>query len=213
MSTQDPPRGASLWLPDQPLVLASGSAVRAQMLRDAGIVTEVRPASIDERAVEAPLLAAGAGPAEIARALATAKARHVAGNLPGRWVLGADQVLFSDGVPLHKAKGAAAARVQLGHLSGRTHRLVSATALFHDRVLVCALADEAVMTMRDLDNAMLDRYLAAAGTGVLSSVGCYQLEGLGVHLFERIEGNHFTILGLPLLPLLAAMRKAGVVAA
>jgi septum formation protein len=213
MPATDLPGKSALWLPVQPLVLASGSAIRAQMLRHAGIPVEICPAAINERAVESPLLAQGQGPAEIALALARAKARQISCGHPARWVLGADQVLVVDGEFFHKPANEGAARTQLGRLSGRTHHLVSGAILMRDGICVSTVSDEASMTMRHLDNSMLDRYLAAAGDAALSSVGCYQVEGLGVHLFERIVGSHFTILGLPLLPLLAALRQAGVVAA
>jgi septum formation protein len=202
----------ALWLPDQPLILASGSSIRAQILRYAGITVEIRPATIDERTVEQPLLGQGLPHAEIALALAAAKACQVSLDHPARWVLGADQVLVADGELFHKPADAKAARAQLGRLSGQTHQLVSAAVLMRDGIAVSAVSDQASLTMRHLDNVLLDRYLAIAGATVFSSVGCYQIEGLGVHLFERIEGSHFTMLGLPLLPLLAVMRRAGIVA-
>jgi septum formation protein len=203
---------STLWLDTAPLVLASASRIRADVLRAAGIPIEIVPADVDERALEAPLLAAGVAPAAIARALAAAKAEAVSELMPGRLVLGADQVLALGNERFTKPADAAAARAQLRRLSGQTHVLHSAAALARDGTILDAMDAEAHLQMRALTPEGLDRYLAAAGDVVLSSVGAYQLEALGIHLFDRIEGDHFTVLGLPLLPLLASLRAMGVVA-
>lgn len=203
---------ASLWLADRPLLLASRSAIRRQMLEAAGLPVDVETADIDERGLEAAQRKAGAGPAQVAQALAIAKATAVSRLRPGRLVLGADQTLDLGGEALHKPADLDGAASQLRRLSGRTHALHSAAALVRDGQVLATAIDAAHLTMRPLDGAMIDRYLAAAGTSVLASVGAYQLEGLGVHLFARIDGNHFTILGLPLTAVLDSLRDHGAVA-
>lgn len=200
----------ALWLADEALVLASRSYSRRAMLEAAGIAVEVRAADIDERAVEA-----GAGarsPGAAAALLAAAKARAVARQMPHRLVVGADQTLAVGDRRLDKPGDVAAARAQLAMLSGTTHELHSAVAVVRDDEVLFATVDRARLTARPFTAAFVDRYLDAAGAAVLASVGAYQLEGAGIHLFERIDGNHFTILGLPLLPLLAFLRRTGAVA-
>jgi septum formation protein len=198
-----------LWLPRQPLVLASKSDIRGKILAAAGLRFEIRPAQIDERAVEAQSGADGAAAA--ARVLARAKAEAVAVNLPGRMVLGADQTLARGTLRLSKPADHAAAAEQLRALRGRTHELQSALALVRDGELLFSCVDTARLTMREFSDRFLDEYLDMAGGAALSSVGAYQLEGIGIHLFEKVEGDYFTILGLPLLPLLAFMRGQGFV--
>jgi septum formation protein len=165
---------------------------------------------VDERAVEAG--AAGAPPQEIARRLAAEKAFAVSRRRPGRVVVGADQVLELDGEVLHKPTDRAAAGRQIARLSGRTHALHTAFAVALDGAIRHEGLDSARLTMRPLDAAAVERYLDFAGNAVTQSVGGYQLEGAGIHLFERVEGDHSTILGLPLLPLLAALRGMGLLA-
>lgn len=197
----------SLWLADRPLVLASRSASRRAMLEAAGIPVFVRVADVDERAVEA---AAGVqGPADAALLLAREKANAVARQMSGRIVVGADQTLAFGDRRLNKPADFGAARGQLAMLAGRTHHLHSAVAVAQDGVVLFEAVDTASLTLRPLSGAFLDRYLDAAGDAVLGSVGAYQLEATGVHLFERIDGNYFTILGLPLLPLLDFLRRQG----
>jgi septum formation protein len=196
-----------LWLAPQPLVLASKSDVRGKILAAAGLRFEIRPAHIDERAVEAK-----AGPrdaAAAARLLAREKANTVAAMQPGRLVLGADQTLARGNKRFSKPANRAEAAAQLRDLRGRTHELNSALALLGDGELLFDCVDTAQLTMRDFSDAFLDDYLDMAGTSALASVGAYQVEGIGVHLFERVEGDYFTILGLPLLPLLAFLREKG----
>jgi septum formation protein len=193
-----------LWRADYPLVLASGSAARRALLAAAGLRFEAVPADIDERALEASL--PGAAPAELALALARAKAAAVSAERPQALVIGADQVLSCEGALFHKPATRAEALRTLAALSGRTHRLTSAFALCRGGESVAAQADAADLTMRALDEAALALYLDAAGPAALGSVGVYQWEGLGAHLFERVEGDHSTILGLPMLRLLAALR-------
>lgn len=196
-----------LWLGATPLVLASGSAVRRKLLEAAGIPVEVRPASLDERAVEAS--AAGDDPAVVAALLARAKALHVAKDAPGRLVVGADQTLALGNRRFDKPTDRTTARAQLQALAGRTHELHAALAVARGADVLFEHVGVARLTMRPLSDALLDRYLEAAGAAVTASVGAYQVEVLGVHLFERIAGDHFTILGLPMLPLLAYLRAEG----
>ena len=195
----------ALWLSPQPPVLASKSDVRGKMLAAVGLRFEIRPAQIDERAVEAESGVADAAAA--ARLLARAKAAGVAATLPGRLVLGADQTLARGSRRFSKPADRAAAAEQLRALRGRTHELHSALALVRDGAVLFDCVDSALLTMRGVSDRFLDEYLDMVGDAVLASVGAYQLEGLGVHLFERVDGDFFTILGLPLLPLLAYLRQ------
>ena len=200
-----------LWIADQPLVLASRSDVRGKILAAAGLRFEIRPASLDERALEAGVKPADAAAA--ARHLARAKADAVAARLPGRLVLGADQTLARGNHRFSKPRDRAAAAEQLRALRGRTHELHSALALVRGNDMLFAHVGSARLTMRDFTDAFLDDYLDMVGEGALASVGGYQLEGIGVHLFERVEGDYFTILGLPLVPLLNYLRQSGFIAA
>jgi nucleoside triphosphate pyrophosphatase len=197
----------ALWLADQPLVLASKSAPRRALLEAAGIPVEVRPADIDERAVEQAAAENGAG--EVAALLARAKAHAVANVMPGRLVLGADQTLVLGERRFDKPADLAAARAQLRMLAGKTHELHSAIAFVRDGEVLNETVQVARMTMRPLSENFLDAYLETAGDAVTASVGSYQLERYGVHLFERVEADHFTILGLPLLPTLDFLRREG----
>jgi septum formation protein len=196
-----------LWLDRQPLVLASKSDVRGKLLAAAGLRFEIRPASIDERAVEKEADAGDAAAAALL--LARAKALSVAAQRPGRIVLGADQTLARGNTRFSKPVDRAAAAEQLRALRGRTHELHSALALARDDKVLFDCVDTARLIMRDVSDRFLDQYLDMVGDAALHSVGAYQLEGIGVHLFERIEGDYFTILGLPLMPLLAFLRKNG----
>lgn len=191
------------------LVLASGSRIRAELLRNAGLEITVVPSTLDERSIEAPLLESGAEPADIAAILAEAKAAEVSGRSAGALVVGADQVLEIDGERLTKAADMDGARRQLLKLSGRQHALHSAVALVRDGETVWSGVSTAYLTMRSFSPEFVGRYLVKVGDAALSSVGCYQLEGVGVQLFEKIEGDYFTILGLPLLPLLGELRRLG----
>ena len=199
----------SLWRAE-PLVLASTSSVRRTLLEAAGIPVEIEPARIDERAVESSK-AASESAKGIASLLAREKALEVAGRKSKSIVLGADQTLALGQRRFSKPADAFAAREQLKLLAGKTHELHAAVAVAQNGKVVFETGATARLTVRPLSESFLDAYLAAAGSRVLSSVGAYQLEGQGVHLFERIEGDHFTIMGLPLLPLLAYFRSAGLV--
>ena len=200
----------SLWLLSDPLVLASSSVIRRAVLEAAGIPVEVRPAELDERAIEAQ--AATASPSEVALLLAHAKASAVAARMPGRIILGADQTLALKALRFSKPTDRAAARQQLLVLRGRTHDLNSAFAVVRDQNLLHGGAEVARLTMRTFSDEFLDHYLDEAADAITGSVGGYQLERVGIHLFDKIEGDHFTILGLPLLPLLAFFRRQGFIA-
>jgi septum formation protein len=200
----------SLWLPAEPLVLASKSAARRAMIEAAGIPIEVAPADIDERAVEAR--ARGGSAADVAVLLAREKARAAGALIKGRWVVGADQTMALGRARFTKPVDPDSAREQLHALSGRTHELHSAVALARDGRVLFSHVDSARLTMRTLSERFLDAYLEAAGPAVTMSVGGYQLEGLGSHLFERVEGDYFTILGLPLFALLGFLRREGCLA-
>jgi septum formation protein len=199
-----------LWRIDKPLVLASKSAIRHALLRDAGIPVEVAPADIDERAIEQGVDTGDAG--DIASVLAREKARVVAARLPGRLVLGADQTLALGSRRFSKPPDLAAARDQLKVLRGQTHELHTAIALLHDGAVVFERREVARLTMRTFSDAFLDGYLGVMGSAVTASVGGYQLEKAGIQLFERIDGDHFVILGLPLVALLDFLRQSGALA-
>ncbi len=200
----------TLWRSDKPLLLASRSASRQMLLREAGIPFEAVPADIDERELQRK--SHHTEPFAIALMLATAKAMHLADHFHLRWILGADQTLSLDDKIFHKPTGRKEAFKQLKRLAGKTHELHSALAVVRHDMPVWQTATVARMTMRALTDAQIEKYLDEAGDKVTSSVGAYQLEGLGVHLFEKIEGDHFTILGLPLLPLLDFLRSQGLLA-
>jgi septum formation protein len=195
----------TLWRGKDPLILASQSRARQMLLTHAGIGSEAVPADIDERAVQQASGLTTSG--EIAALLAREKALWVSSRQPGKYVVGADQTLALGKRLFSKPARRAQAAEQLRALAGRAHELHSAVAVARDGKILFGNVAIARMTMRALDEAEIAAYLDAAGEAVTSSVGAYQLEGLGVHLFERIEGDHFTILGLPLLPLLAFLRS------
>jgi septum formation protein len=199
-----------IWLDPDPLVLASRSKARREMLTAAGIPVEFATADLDERDVEAR--AGPMGAAEAATLLAREKARAVGSRFAGRFIVGADQTLALGERRFSKPADRAAARDQLRALAGRTHELHSAVAIARDGRVVFSHVESARLTMRALSDRFLDIYLDAIGDEATVSVGAYQLEKLGVHLFERIEGDHFTILGLPLLALLAFLRREGRIA-
>jgi nucleoside triphosphate pyrophosphatase len=199
----------ALWLAPQPLVLASRSDIRGKILAAAGLRFEIRPSQVDERSIEAKSGANDA--AAVAHKLARAKADAVAASLPGRLILGADQTLARGTKRFCKPANRGEAAEQLRALRGRTHELHSALTLVRDEEEIFACVDTARLTMRDFSDRFLNDYLDMAGDAAMSSVGGYQLEGIGIHLFERVEGDYFTILGLPLLPLLSFMRRSKLV--
>jgi nucleoside triphosphate pyrophosphatase len=191
----------ALWLAGEPLVLASRSKARQAMLAAAGVPTEVWPADLDERRLEAG--ARSQTPREIAAHLAREKALAVAKSKPARLTLGADQTLALDAACLAKPADRAAARAQLHALSGRSHELLSAVAV---------VQHGAVLAMRVLSDQFIELYLDAAGSAATASVGAYQIEGLGSQLFERVDGDYFTVLGLPLMETLDFLRRRGCLA-
>jgi septum formation protein len=194
-----------------PLILASQSPFRRMLMENAGLAFSAEAAAIDERAVEAALSERNPAPPEVAEALAVEKARDVAGRNPGALVIGSDQTLSLEGRVFHKPADMAEAKSHLLSMSGRTHELNCGVALVRDGETLWNHVSIARLTMRPLSEDFVDRHLARVGTRVLASVGAYQLEGEGVQLFERIDGDYFTILGLPLLPLLAKLRNLGAI--
>ena len=196
-----------LWLSPDPLVLASRSKVRHKLLAAAGIPIEVCPADIDERQVE--LAAPSQQPAAVATFLSREKALSAELSNPGRLVLGADQVLALDGKRFSKPGDRAHARAQLLALSGRTHALCSAVVLVRNATVLFERVSTARMTMRTLSDRFLEHYLDVVGHAATESVGAYQLEGLGIQLFERVDGEYFTVLGLPLMEVLGFLRQEG----
>jgi septum formation protein len=195
----------TLWLGKEPLVLASQSKARQTLLANAGIEFESDPADIDERAIQAS--SGLSAPSDIAKLLAREKAISVSIRRPTRYVVGADQTLALRARIFNKPAGRAQAADQLRALAGHCHELHAAVAVACDGKLLFEHVSIARMTVRPLRDAEIENYLEAAGDAVTTTVGAYQVEGLGVHLFEHIEGDHFTILGLPLLPLLAFLRS------
>ena len=195
----------TIWRANKPLILASQSRARKMLLANAGLSFKVVPADIDERDLQQGSKLSG--PGEIAKLLAREKAAWVSVRNAGHYVIGADQTLALGERLFNKPDGRAAAAEQLRALSGQTHELHSAIAVAIDGKIAFETVAVARMTMRPLSGDEIRLYLDEAGEAVTTSVGAYQLEGLGVHLFERIEGDHFTILGLPLLPLLGFLRR------
>ncbi len=195
------------------IVLASQSAARRAMLTAAGVAHEAVPAHVDEDGVTAGLLTAGASPEKIADALAELKAMKISQRHPGRLVLGADSVaVAADGALLAKPETRAKAEVQLHQLAGTTHRLISAAVIAENGTPVWRAGGAARLTMRPLSPGFIGDYLDREGDAVLGCVGCYRIEGLGAQLFSKVDGDQFTIRGLPLLALLDYLRVRGVLA-
>lgn len=193
------------------LILASASPHRRGLLKNAGIDVVVEPSTLDERALEAPLKETGATPADVAEVLAQAKASDVSERHAGALVIGADQTLALGDEVLHKPADMEEARRTLLKLSGRTHQLHSAVVVVQDGAVLFRHVETVSLTMRPLDPGFVGRYLAAAGRRALTSVGAYQIEREGIQLMERIDGDFFAIIGLPLLPLLKALREKGAI--
>lgn len=191
------------------LVLASTSQSRRTLMKNAGLVFEALAANVDERAIEAEERNAKLAPAELALELARRKALDVSRRKPGALVVGCDQTMSLDQVVFHKPAGVGEARENLRALRGKTHRLNSAIVLVRDGQVSWEHVGIAELTMRPFSESYLDLYLSRVADSVLKSVGAYQLEGEGIQLFESIEGDYFTILGLPLLPLLSKLRELG----
>ena len=191
------------------IILASASPARQAIANNAGLTVQSLPAGIDERAAEAPLLQSGAGVDDLAQALAMIKAQRVSEQRPADLVIGADQTLEIAGERLTKPADMAAARRQLLKLAGKPHHLHSALACCRGGAVIWQHMETVTLTMRPLTPKQIGRYLAKVGESALTSVGAYQIEGPGIQLFERIDGDYFAILGLPLLPLLAFLRAQG----
>lgn len=193
------------------IILASGSPFRRAMLENAGVAFDVVRPDIDERAVEAPLAGSGASAEDVALVLAEAKALDVSAKHPDAVVIGSDQTLSLGDRIFHKPEDMDGARRHLLALSGRTHHLNSAVVLARRGEAVWRHVSVVSLTMRELSPAFIGRYLAQVGGNALQSVGAYQIEGAGIQLFDKIEGDHFTIVGLPLLPLLRQLRDMGAI--
>ena len=195
----------------KPLVLASASMARQRMLSSAGVGVDVVPAAVDEEAIKESLLAEAASPVYIADSLADAKARNVSFMHADRLVLGADQILVQDGQVFSKATTLDQATATLKMLSGKQHQLISAAVIYDAGQPVWRAISSAKLSVRDLSDDFIYQYLTALGDDAFWSVGCYQLEGLGAQLFDKVDGDYFTILGLPLLPVLDFLRQRGMV--
>ena len=193
------------------LILASASPVRACLLREAGVPFVSCPAGIDEHAVKVSLLAEKLTADAVADALAERKALQVSKAHPQALVLGCDQILVFDGRLIDKSASMEEARVLLRELRGKPHSLLTACVLAQDGAAVWRRLERCKLWARPFSDAFLDDYLRAEGDQVLGSVGCYHLEGRGIQLFERMEGDYFSVLGLPLIPLLAALRELRIV--
>lgn len=193
------------------IILGSGSRFRRQLLENAGLAVEVDRPKLDERVAERAVEGSGLTPPELAEILAEAKAAEVSARNPGRLVVGCDQTMSLEDRLFHKPEDMEAARRHLLALSGRTHELHSAVVLARDGETIWRHVSTARLTMRELDPAFIGRHLARVGAKALESVGAYQIEGEGIQLFEAVEGDHFTIVGLPLLPLLAELRRLGAI--
>jgi len=193
------------------VVLASGSRPRARMLANAGVPFTASAASVDEEAIKTSMQATGADVADVAELLAATKAQQVSRNHENSLVIGADQMLACDGEWFDKPANLLAARNQLEKLRGRTHELISAVCVVRDGDVLWHHIDRARITMRPFSDAFTDQYIDKMGENICATVGGYELEGLGAQMFSRIEGDYFTILGMPLLPLLDFLRGHGVI--
>jgi septum formation protein len=196
------------------IILASASPVRRKLLERAGLIFDVEVSSVDEKVVREALAdeTSGIEPGDLAEVLARAKAQDVARMVDADIVIGADQVLSMDGVSYAKAESIAEARNQLLAFKGKAHQLHSAVAIVNEGTFTWAHVEDVTVHMRDYSSAFVGKYLAAAGEEVLQSVGCYQLEGLGVQLIDAVDGDYFSVLGLPLFALLGELRRQGVIA-
>lgn len=192
------------------IILASGSGIRAQMLRQAGVPFSVEIPRVDEESILVSLVSEGANPTDIADTLAEYKARRISNRFPERVVIAADQVLACNGEIYSKPKSLEDARAHLTALRGHGHQLLSAVVVYEGSKPIWRHVGRAQLVMREFSDAFLQDYLDEAGEDILHCVGCYQLEKSGVNLFSRVQGDYFTILGLPLLPLLSFLRDRGV---
>ena len=203
---------AGIWKPSKPLVLASRSAARKAMLEAAGLPIVIQSPSVDERVIEASVLVAGGDGKRVAEELALRKAMYVSNMLRDAFCVGADQTLECEGECLSKPMTSNGARQQVLRLSGRWHTLHSAASVVHNGDIVCRISNSARIKFRSLDETAVRNYINMAGPDIEQCVGAYQLEALGVHLFEAIDGDYWTILGLPMIQLCAALRSANLLA-
>lgn len=194
-----------------PLILASSSPFRRMLMQNAGLAFECVPANVDERALEAPLEGGGASPDTVALVLAKAKAKEVSARSSGSLVIGCDQTMSLGDRVFHKPRDRQAAEDHLRALSGKTHRLNSAVVLARNGDILWEHISHAELTMRDLSADFIHRHVLRVGDKALASVGAYQLEGEGIQLFSAINGDYFTIIGLPMLPLLQQLREMGAI--
>jgi septum formation protein len=193
----------------EPIILASASTARARLLEAAGIAFSIHPANIDETRIKSAARETGQTATACAAMLAAEKALHVSLRHPEALVIGADQILVAGDEWYDKPQSLAEARVQLQSLCGRTHVLATAASIVHDAREIWCETSVPELTMRPFSQAFLDHYIAAEGDALLGSVGAYRLEGMGVQLFERMKGDQFAVLGLPLLELLHFLRGRG----
>lgn len=210
--SEEPPFPAGPEAVNLPLILASGSEARASMLRAAGLGVILHPANVDEESLRQALRADRVTTEAAAEALAEMKASKVALRYPAGIIIAADQLLECGGVWFEKPVDRDHAFASLRTLSGQMHRLVSSVVVYKNGARIWHHTDAAEITMRELDEAYIDRYLDCIGDDVFSTVGGYKIEGLGLHLFAKVRGDHFTILGMPLLPLIDILREQGIVA-
>lgn len=191
------------------IVLSSSSATRRRLLSQTGLYFKTAKPPVDESIIKAKLKSAGATAQQVAENLAESKADSVAAILPGAHIIGADQMLECDGVWFDKPADREGAKAHLKSLRGKTHQLITAAVIAHEGRIVWRRTDIAKMTMRNFSDEFIEQYLEKAGEGVIHSVGAYELEGAGAQLFDAVEGDFFSILGLPLIPLLAGLRETG----
>ncbi len=193
----------------EPIILASGSKIRKTLLENAGLKIDIKPANIDEDAIKTTFTQNNSQltPADLAQLLAQTKAKYVSEQNPGILTIGADQILLHDGNIGSKPVSVDQARDQLIEMRGKTHELISTVAVTVDDAILWSCEDTVRLTMRSFSNEFIGTYLATTGNSVRETVGGYKLETLGVNLFEKIEGDYFSILGLPMLPLLGYLRQ------